>query len=67
MTTILGALVFLVVLAAGLYLGTASLLTLSRQPSGAVTAVNAWRLAGRVTLLARTVTGLRDAEMDAVQ
>jgi hypothetical protein len=60
---IVGVVIFLVILGAGLLLGTESSLTLSRDASGRVDAVNAWRLAGKVTLLRRSVSGLRDARV----
>jgi len=59
---VVGYLVFLVMLAAGLLLGTQSSLTLERTSSGGVTAVNAWRLSS-VALIKRTVTGLREVRI----
>jgi hypothetical protein len=57
-----GFVFFLVVLAAGLLLGTQSSLTLERNTAGAVTAVNAWRFAG-VPLIRRSVNGLREVRL----
>jgi ankyrin repeat protein len=58
----LGFLFFLVVLASGLLLGTQSSLTLERNASGSVAAVNAWRFAG-IPLIRRTVSGLREVRI----
>jgi len=57
-----GFLIFLVLLAGGLLLGTQSSLTLDRNAAGSVTAVNAWRFAG-VPLIKRSVTGLREVRI----
>ncbi len=61
---IVGILFLAVALAAGLLLGTESTLTLRRDARGSVTAVNAWRYAGRVTLIAHSVTGLREVRFE---
>lgn len=58
-----GAFFILLFLAAGLLLGTQSTLVLKRDDAGAVTASNQWRWAGRLTLISRTVTNLREARM----
>jgi hypothetical protein len=63
--TIAGLLFLAVLLVAGLLLGAKSTLTLRRDASGAVTAVNAWRFAGRVTLISHSVTGLREVRFEA--
>jgi len=60
---IVGVVIFLVVLVGGLLLGTESSLILTRDASGRVEAVNAWRFAGSVTLLRRSVSGLREARV----
>jgi hypothetical protein len=59
---VVGFVLFLVMLAAGLLLGTQSSLTLERSESGSVTAVNAWRFSG-VPLITRSVTGLREVRI----
>jgi hypothetical protein len=61
-----GLLFIALMIGAGLLLNTDSTLTLTRDPSGAVTAVNEWRYAGLLTLLRRTVTHLRDARIQEV-
>jgi ankyrin repeat protein len=66
MTKVVGFIFMLAVLLGGLYLGTESSLHLQREASGSVTAVNAWRSAGRFALLTRSVTGLRVAKMQEV-
>lgn len=50
-------------LAAGLLLGTRSTLTLTRDESGAVTAVNAWRFGEVLTLIGRSVTQVQGVSM----
>lgn len=50
-------------LAAGLLLGTRSTLTLTRNESGAVTAVNAWKFGEGLTLIRRTVTQVQGVTM----
>jgi hypothetical protein len=59
---VVGFVLFLVILAGGLLLGTQSSLTLDRNASGSVTAVNAWRFAG-VALIRRSVNGLREVRL----
>jgi hypothetical protein len=59
---VVGYILFLVMLAGGLLLGTESSLTLDRNASGSVTAVNAWRFAG-VPLIRRSVTRLREVRL----
>ncbi|MBI5634486.1 MAG: ankyrin repeat domain-containing protein [Nitrospirae bacterium] len=66
MAKIIGALFILVMLAAGLLLGTESTLSLRRDDKGAVTAVNAWRIGGHITLLKRTVRNLREVKMQTI-
>ncbi|MBI5074936.1 MAG: ankyrin repeat domain-containing protein [Nitrospirae bacterium] len=63
---IIGIIFILIMLAAGLMLGTESTLSLRRDDNGAVTAVNAWRIGGHITLLKRTVRNLREVKMQAV-
>ncbi len=58
-----GAFFILLFLVAGLLLGTQSTLVLTRDDTGAVTASNQWRWAGRLILISRTVTNLREARM----
>jgi hypothetical protein len=59
---LIGFVLFIVMLGGGLLLGTQSSLTLDRNASGSVTAVNAWRFAG-VPLISRSVTGLREVRL----
>ncbi len=61
-----GFIVFLVILAAGLLLGTQSTLRLERNAAGGVDATNSWRLHDTVTLIWRSVTNLREARMAQV-
>lgn len=63
---IVGFFFFLLMLGSGLLLGTQSTLILKRDASGAVNAVNAWRLSGKLTLISRSVANLRDAKMARV-
>lgn len=63
---LVGFLFFCVLLLGGVYLGTDSTLRLQRDAAGTVTAVNEWRFAGRLTLLRRSVTNLREARMQAM-
>jgi len=58
--------IFLVILIAGLLLGTQSTLILERSASGAVSATNAWRLNGALTLIKRSVSNLGEARMAEV-
>jgi hypothetical protein len=60
---VLGLAFIAVILAAGLLLGMDSKLTLTRDGSGAVTAVNTWRFAGRVPLIKHVVTHLQKVVM----
>jgi hypothetical protein len=66
MTKVVGFTFILAVLLGGLYLGTESTMHLKREASGSITAVNAWRFAGRFALLTHSVTGLRVAKMQEV-
>jgi hypothetical protein len=63
---LVGWIVLLVLLAAGLLLGTESTLVLTRDRNGAVTAVNAWRLLGRLPLVWRTAENVREARLQEV-
>ncbi|MBI5849056.1 MAG: ankyrin repeat domain-containing protein [Nitrospirae bacterium] len=63
---IIGIIFILIMLAAGLLLGTESTLSLRRDDNGNVTAVNAWRIGGHITLLKRTVRNLREVKMQAI-
>ncbi len=54
---------FTVILVAGLLLGTQSTLLLERNAAGRVDATNAWRLHNTITLVSRSVTGLREVRM----
>jgi len=56
-----------VILVAGLLCGTQSTLSLRRDSTGAVTAVNEWRLIGEITLISRTVTHLREAKIAEIE
>lgn len=60
---VVGFIIFLVMLVAGLLLGTQSTLVLERDAAGRVDATNAWRLHGTVTLISRSVSRLREARM----
>lgn len=60
---VVGVIIFVVILAAGLLLGTQSALVLERHASGRVDATNAWRLHNTVTLVSRSVSGLREVRM----
>lgn len=64
---ILGFIFFLIMLVAGLLLGTQSTLILERKASGTVDAVNAWRLNGSISLITRSVTNLREARIVKVR
>jgi hypothetical protein len=61
-----GIIFFLVILVAGLLLGTQSTLVLERTAAGRVDATNSWRLHDTITLISRSVTNLRDARMAQV-
>ncbi len=63
---IIGIIFILIMLTAGLLLGTESTLSLRRYDNGSVTAVNAWRISGHITLLKRTVRNLREVKMQAI-
>jgi hypothetical protein len=63
---VVGFIIFLVILVAGLLLGSQSTLILERDATGRVSATNAWRLHNKVTLMARSVSGLREARMAQV-
>lgn len=63
---VVGFIIFLVILAAGLLLGTQSTLILERNAAGQVNATNSWRLHGTVTLISRSVSNLREARMAQV-
>jgi hypothetical protein len=63
---VVGFIIFLVILVAGLLLGTQSTLRLERHADGRVDASNAWRLHDRITLISRSVTGLREVRMAQV-
>lgn len=58
-----GFIIFLVIVVAGLLLGTQSTLNLERNADGRVDATNSWRLHNTVTLLSRSVTNLREARI----
>lgn len=64
---VVGFIIFLVILVAGLLLGTQSTLRLERGADGRVDATNAWRLHDRVTLISRSVSGLREVRMAQVK
>ncbi len=64
---VVGFIVFLVILVAGLLLGTQSTLRLERGADGRVDATNAWRLHDRVTLISRSVSGLREVKIAQVK
>ena len=61
---VVGLIFILVMISAGLLLGTRSTLTLTRDAaSGAVTAVNDWRFTNAVPLIRRTVTNVQKVGM----
>lgn len=64
---VVGLIIFLVMLAAGLLLGTQSTLLLERNAAGRVDASNAWRLHDSVTLISRSVSNLREVRMADVK
>ena len=61
-----GIFFFLLILVAGLLLGTQSTLVLERDAAGQVRATNSWRLHDTVTLISRSVSNLREARMAQV-
>lgn len=63
---VVGFIIFVIILVAGLLLGTQSTLLLERNAAGRVDATNVWRLHNTVTLISRSVTGLREARMTKV-
>jgi hypothetical protein len=62
-----GFLFFLVLLAAGLLLGTESRLTLRRDSAGEVTAMNAWVFAGQWTLISHSLKHLREVKFEEMR
>jgi hypothetical protein len=63
---VVGIIIFLVILVAGLLLGTQSTLVLERNTAGRVDATNSWRLHDTLTLISRSVTNLHEARMAQV-
>jgi len=61
---IVGFIIFLALLVAGLLLGTQSKLTLTRDAAGSVTAINAWTFAGRQTLISHSVANFREVKFE---
>ena len=55
-------LTLLLLVGAGLMLGSESQLTLRRDSLGIITATNAWRFHGKFTVMTREVRGLRDVQ-----